>query len=94
MHQFKIALCQLSVTTDKERNIVHAQRAIEDAADKGAQLILLPVRSFYFLKIMAEFFQCNRLSGLHKGGDKFCYNRVYTFYLLFTKIHHCDVRGL
>ncbi|KAJ8526530.1 hypothetical protein K7X08_029007 [Anisodus acutangulus] len=40
--QFKISLCQLSVTTDKERNIAHAQQAIEDAADKGAQLILLP----------------------------------------------------
>ncbi|XP_049346760.1 omega-amidase, chloroplastic-like [Solanum verrucosum] len=40
--KFKIALCQLSVTTDKERNIAHAQQAIEDAADKGAQLILLP----------------------------------------------------
>ncbi|KAG5596011.1 hypothetical protein H5410_037243 [Solanum commersonii] len=42
VHQFKIALCQLSVTTDKERNIAHVQQAIEDAADKGAQLILLP----------------------------------------------------
>ncbi|XP_055824789.1 omega-amidase, chloroplastic-like isoform X2 [Solanum dulcamara] len=40
--KFKIALCQLSVTTDKERNIAHAQEVIEDAADKGAQLILLP----------------------------------------------------
>lgn len=40
--KFKIALCQLSVTTNKERNIAHAQQAIEDAADKGAQLILLP----------------------------------------------------
>uniref|UniRef100_M1BQ62 Carbon-nitrogen hydrolase family protein n=1 Tax=Solanum tuberosum TaxID=4113 RepID=M1BQ62_SOLTU len=40
--KFKIALCQLSVATDKERNIAHAQQAIEDAADKGAQLILLP----------------------------------------------------
>ncbi|CAN4110222.1 unnamed protein product [Withania somnifera] len=40
--KFKIALCQLSVTTDKERNIAHAQQAIKNAADKGAQLILLP----------------------------------------------------
>ncbi|XP_059284015.1 omega-amidase, chloroplastic-like isoform X2 [Lycium ferocissimum] len=40
--KFKIALCQLSVTTYKERNIAHAQQSIEDAADKGAQLILLP----------------------------------------------------
>ncbi|XP_016478364.1 omega-amidase, chloroplastic isoform X1 [Nicotiana tabacum] len=40
--KFKIALCQLSVTTDKERNIAHAKQAIEDAAGKGAQLILLP----------------------------------------------------
>ncbi|KAK9102474.1 hypothetical protein Sjap_019728 [Stephania japonica] len=39
---FKIALCQLSVTADKERNIAHARKAIEDAAGKGAQLVVLP----------------------------------------------------
>ncbi|XP_020104825.1 omega-amidase, chloroplastic [Ananas comosus] len=40
--KFKIALCQLSVTADKERNIAHARRAIEEAAGKGAKLVLLP----------------------------------------------------
>lgn len=40
--KFKIALCQLLVTTDKERNIAHARKAIEEAANNGAQLILLP----------------------------------------------------
>ncbi|XP_068662407.1 omega-amidase, chloroplastic [Aristolochia californica] len=40
--KFKIALCQLSVTADKERNISHARKAIEEAADKGAELVLLP----------------------------------------------------
>ncbi|XP_059633193.1 omega-amidase, chloroplastic-like isoform X5 [Cornus florida] len=40
--KFKIALCQLSVTTDKERNIVHARKAIEEAAEKGSQLVVLP----------------------------------------------------
>lgn len=40
--KFKIGLCQLSVTSDKERNIVHARSAIEEAAEKGAKLILLP----------------------------------------------------
>nr|XP_008393600.2 omega-amidase, chloroplastic [Malus domestica] len=40
--KFKIALCQLSVTPDKERNISHARKAIEDAAAKGAQLVVLP----------------------------------------------------
>ncbi|WRX35007.1 Carbon-nitrogen hydrolase - like 10 [Theobroma cacao] len=39
---FKIGLCQLSVTPDKERNIEHARKAIEEAAQKGAQLVLLP----------------------------------------------------
>nr|AXP84152.1 hypothetical protein Gohir.A07G020600 [Gossypium hirsutum] len=39
---FKIGLCQLSVTPDKERNIKHARKAIEEAAQKGAQLVLLP----------------------------------------------------
>lgn len=40
--KFKVGLCQLSVTADKERNIAHARRAIEEAAEKGAKLILLP----------------------------------------------------
>ncbi|KAL6519204.1 Omega-amidase, chloroplastic [Orobanche gracilis] len=39
---FKIALCQLLVTADKEKNIAHAGQVIKDAAEKGAQLILLP----------------------------------------------------
>ncbi|VVA11744.1 PREDICTED: omega-amidase [Prunus dulcis] len=40
--KFKIGLCQLAVTADKERNIAHGRKAIEDAAAKGAQLVLLP----------------------------------------------------
>uniref|UniRef100_A0A2P2KSV2 Uncharacterized protein MANES_16G084000 n=1 Tax=Rhizophora mucronata TaxID=61149 RepID=A0A2P2KSV2_RHIMU len=40
--RFKIGLCQLSVTADKERNIAHARNAIEEAAAKGAKLVLLP----------------------------------------------------
>ncbi|XP_074286862.1 omega-amidase, chloroplastic isoform X2 [Silene latifolia] len=40
--KFKIALCQLLVTADKMRNIDHARKAIEDAAQKGAKLVLLP----------------------------------------------------
>lgn len=43
LFQFKIALCQLLVTADKEMNIARAQKAIEEAAEKGAQLVLLPV---------------------------------------------------
>lgn len=31
------------MTPDKERNIEHARKAIEEAAQKGAQLVLLPV---------------------------------------------------
>ncbi|KAL9230413.1 hypothetical protein vseg_005768 [Gypsophila vaccaria] len=40
--KFKIALCQLLVTADKEKNIDHARKAIVDAAEKGAKLVLLP----------------------------------------------------
>ncbi|KAL5559502.1 hypothetical protein UlMin_035713 [Ulmus minor] len=40
--KFKIGLCQLSVTPDKERNIAHARKAIEEAAEKGAKLVVLP----------------------------------------------------
>lgn len=40
--KFKIALCQLAVTADKQRNIEHARKAIEEAVEKGAQLVVLP----------------------------------------------------
>ncbi|CAN6805809.1 unnamed protein product [Brassica oleracea var. botrytis] len=40
--KFNIGLCQLSVTADKSRNISHAKNAIEEAASKGAKLVLLP----------------------------------------------------
>ncbi|GFP91374.1 omega-amidase chloroplastic [Phtheirospermum japonicum] len=40
--KFKIGLCQLKVTADKERNINHARSAIEEAAEKGAKLVVLP----------------------------------------------------
>ncbi|KMZ69357.1 hypothetical protein ZOSMA_216G00280 [Zostera marina] len=42
LSKFKIALCQLSVTADMERNIRNARMAIVDAADKGAKLVVLP----------------------------------------------------
>ncbi|XP_031266297.1 omega-amidase, chloroplastic-like [Pistacia vera] len=40
--KFKIGLCQLSVTADKERNIAHARTAIQEAAERGAKLVVLP----------------------------------------------------
>ncbi|KAG5045075.1 hypothetical protein AAZX31_06G050900 [Glycine max] len=42
LSNFKIGLCQLSVSPDKDSNIAHARTAIQDAASKGAQLVLLP----------------------------------------------------
>ncbi|CAN6321265.1 unnamed protein product [Urochloa humidicola] len=42
LSKFKLALCQLSVTADKARNITHARAAIEAAAADGAKLVLLP----------------------------------------------------
>ncbi|XP_071715164.1 omega-amidase, chloroplastic-like [Rutidosis leptorrhynchoides] len=40
--KFKIGLCQLFVTKDKEKNIHRARLAIEEAAEKGAKLVVLP----------------------------------------------------
>ncbi|XXG51376.1 hypothetical protein AAC387_Pa02g5164 [Persea americana] len=42
MSKFNIALCQLSITSDKERNIPHAREAIEHAAQNGSKLVVLP----------------------------------------------------
>ncbi|KAH9560578.1 hypothetical protein CY35_06G112700 [Sphagnum magellanicum] len=40
--KYKIAVCQVAVTSDKGSNIAHARSVIEAAAEKGAQLIVLP----------------------------------------------------
>ena len=32
-------------TPDKQRNIEHARKAIEEAVEKGAKLVVLPVSS-------------------------------------------------
>ncbi|KAL8130829.1 hypothetical protein AgCh_006948 [Apium graveolens] len=45
--KFKIGLCQLAVTADKERNIVHARTAIVEAAEKGAKLVLFSFAFFF-----------------------------------------------
>lgn len=41
--QVKLAVCQLSVTAEKQKNIDHAREVIEKAAHDGAKLIVLPV---------------------------------------------------
>jgi len=39
---FKLALCQLQVTADKEENITSATKAVKEAASNGANIIVLP----------------------------------------------------
>ncbi|KAH7866281.1 hypothetical protein Vadar_018076 [Vaccinium darrowii] len=40
--KFKIGLCQLTVTSDKNMNLAHARNSIEAAAKQGASLVMLP----------------------------------------------------
>ncbi|KAI7838506.1 hypothetical protein COHA_007767 [Chlorella ohadii] len=40
--KIKVALCQLAVTDDKQRNIATARTAIDEAAGAGADLVVLP----------------------------------------------------
>lgn len=40
--QVTIALCQMKVTADKDENIQTAQRYVEDAAERGAHIVVLP----------------------------------------------------
>lgn len=43
MGQFKIALCQLSITSDKNQNLDRASRSIRLSVEQGAKLLVLPV---------------------------------------------------
>ncbi|GLU14264.1 hypothetical protein SLE2022_308450 [Rubroshorea leprosula] len=40
--KFKIGLCQLSVSSDKNQNIIHARNSMKVAVDQGARLVVLP----------------------------------------------------
>lgn len=40
--QVKLALCQLAITDDRQKNIQTARQAVQDAAASGAQLVMLP----------------------------------------------------
>lgn len=42
----RVALCQLAVTVDKASNLTAARRAVEDAAGRGAELVVLPEVGF------------------------------------------------
>nr|XP_043635615.1 omega-amidase, chloroplastic-like isoform X5 [Erigeron canadensis] len=44
--QFKIGLCQLSVSTEKETNLASARSSIELAVKQGAALVVLPLHLF------------------------------------------------
>ena len=39
---YKIALCQMTVETDKEQNKMHAEELIKEAAGNGASIVCLP----------------------------------------------------
>ncbi|MBB6214132.1 putative amidohydrolase [Anaerosolibacter carboniphilus] len=39
---FKIAICQMMVTEDKEKNVEKAESMIREAAEKGAKVVVLP----------------------------------------------------
>jgi predicted amidohydrolase len=41
--QFKIALCQLYVQSEKNQNLARAANLIKVAVEKGARLVVLPV---------------------------------------------------
>ena len=47
MKKFIVALCQITPGTDKTENVKHAFEMIAEAADHGAQLIVLPEMFYY-----------------------------------------------
>ena len=48
---FKLRLIQMTVTKDKEENVSHACQLIKDAAKDGANMVVLPVSYFVYIRI-------------------------------------------
>ncbi|KAE8814333.1 omega-amidase, chloroplastic [Hordeum vulgare] len=59
LSKFKVALCRLSVTADKARNIARARAAIESAATDGAKLVLLPMQNNHSVVHPKESGECS-----------------------------------
>ncbi|KAI4969266.1 hypothetical protein ZWY2020_000180 [Hordeum vulgare] len=66
LSKFKVALCRLSVTADKARNIARARAAIESAATDGAKLVLLPMQNNHSVVHPKESGECSPAT-LHLG---------------------------
>jgi hypothetical protein len=47
MSKLNIALCQLFIGMDKDKNIQNSINKIIEASEKGAELIVLPVLSYF-----------------------------------------------
>jgi predicted amidohydrolase len=46
MSKLKLALCQIAVGFDKEKNVQKAVKMIQTASQNGSKLVVLPVNSF------------------------------------------------
>ena len=48
--EFRIALVQLAVTSNKAQNLLRAKDKIKEAASNGAKIVALPVGFAWFLE--------------------------------------------
>ena len=68
------------MTADKERNIAHARRAIEEAAEKGAQLVLLPVGFFNYALCHYIYWIHDSYTSTRKQSGEFFFRRFHGLY--------------
>ena len=59
---FKLALCQLQVTADKDENIANASKAVKEAASKGANIVSIISHSQERFGLWIFFFPHRRLT--------------------------------
>ncbi|KAA8541649.1 hypothetical protein F0562_022801 [Nyssa sinensis] len=78
--KFKIGLCQLSVTSDKNINLVRARNSIEVAAKQGASLVVLP-----------EMWNCPYSSDLFaKYAEDFGDNAASLSFSMLSEVASCQ----
>lgn len=77
--KFKVGLCQLTVSSDKNQNIILARKSVKVAVDQGARLVVLP-----------EMWNCPYSTGyFHNFAEDFKSNDSSPSFSMLSEVASC-----